>query len=92
MLARQRHGPATARRRPAQREQHPPVQSLADRLIRSPGGAAIGYTLEGVVAHNDRNYEILAIAAFEHVLELDPELRVSCPCPARSSGATSPTT
>ena len=53
----------------------PQLLALADRLIQSPGGAAIGYTLEGVVAHNDRNYE-RAITAFEHVLELDPELRV----------------
>ena len=53
----------------------PQLETLADRLIRSPGGAAIGYTLRGVVAHNDRNYE-QAVAAFEHVLELDPELRV----------------
>ena len=53
----------------------PQLESLADRLIQSPGGAAIGYTLQGVVAHNDRNYE-RAVTAFEHVLELDPELRV----------------
>jgi tetratricopeptide (TPR) repeat protein len=53
----------------------PQLETLADRLIQSPGGAAIGYTLQGVVAHNDRNYE-RAVSAFEHVLALDPELRV----------------
>ena len=30
----------------------PQLEALAERLIRSPGGAAIGYTLRGVVAHN----------------------------------------
>jgi tetratricopeptide (TPR) repeat protein len=53
----------------------PQLNGLADRLIQSPRGAAIGYTLRGVVAHNDFNYEG-AVAAFERVLELDPELRV----------------
>jgi tetratricopeptide (TPR) repeat protein len=52
----------------------PQLQSLADRLIQSPGGAAIGYTLQGVVAHNDSNYE-QSVTAFEQVLRLDPELR-----------------
>ena len=53
----------------------PQLEALAERLIRSPGGAAIGYTLRGVVAHNDKNREG-AIAAFEHVLEVDPDLRL----------------
>jgi len=53
----------------------PQLLALADRLIYSPGGAAIGYTLDGVVNHNDHNYE-RAIAAFEHVLQLDPELHL----------------
>jgi len=53
----------------------PQLLALADRLIESPGGAAIGYTLEGVVAHNDQNYE-RAVTAFENVLKLDPELHV----------------
>jgi tetratricopeptide (TPR) repeat protein len=33
----------------------PQLESLADRLIRIPSSAAIGYTLRGVVAHNDKN-------------------------------------
>jgi tetratricopeptide (TPR) repeat protein len=53
----------------------PEMLKLADRLIQIPSGAAIGYTLQGVVQHNDKNYE-QAAAAFERVLELDPELRV----------------
>jgi tetratricopeptide (TPR) repeat protein len=53
----------------------PQLESLADRLIRIPNGAAIGYTLRGVVAHNDKNYE-QASASFEKVLELDPDLRL----------------
>ena len=53
----------------------PQLESLADRLIRIPSGAAIGYTLRGVVAHNDKNYE-QASASFEKVLELDPDLRL----------------
>ena len=53
----------------------PQLEALAERLKQSPGGAAIGYTVEGIVAHNDRNYE-RAVAAFKHVLELDPELHV----------------
>ena len=53
----------------------PQLEALAERLIRSPGGAAIGYTLRGVVAHNDKNRDG-AIAAFEHVLKVDPDLRL----------------
>ena len=52
----------------------PQIEALSKRLIRIPGGAAIGYTLQGVVAHNDKNREA-AIAAFEHLLEVDPDLR-----------------
>jgi tetratricopeptide (TPR) repeat protein len=50
------------------------VQKLSERLVRIPSAAAIGYTLRGVVEHNDNNPE-QAVAAFERVLELDPELR-----------------
>jgi tetratricopeptide (TPR) repeat protein len=53
----------------------PQLEALARRLIQTPGGTALGYTLRGVVAHNDRNYEG-AVEAFEHVLQLDPDLRV----------------
>ncbi len=47
---------------------------LADRLGKISGGAAIGQTLRGVVYHNDKNPQ-QAVAAFERVLELDPDLR-----------------
>jgi tetratricopeptide (TPR) repeat protein len=47
---------------------------LADRLGRIPNGAVIGQTLRGVVYHNDKNPQ-QAVAAFERVLDLDPELR-----------------
>jgi tetratricopeptide (TPR) repeat protein len=47
---------------------------LADRLGRIPNGAVIGQTLRGVIYHNDKNPQ-QAVAAFEHVLDLDPELR-----------------
>jgi tetratricopeptide (TPR) repeat protein len=60
----------------------PRLEALAERLIHTPGGAAIGYTLRGVVAHNDRNYAG-AIAAFERVLEVDPDLRLM-PLPSRT--------
>ncbi len=53
----------------------PQLEALAERLIHTPGGAAIGYTLRGVVAHIDKNCEG-AIAAFERVLEVDPDLRL----------------
>jgi tetratricopeptide (TPR) repeat protein len=47
---------------------------LAERLIRIPEGAELGYSLVGVL-----NYEVgeaeLAVAAFEKVLALDPDLR-----------------
>jgi len=60
----------------------PQLEALAERLIHIPGGAAIGYTLRGVVAHNDKNREG-AIAAFERVLEVDPDLRLM-PLPSRT--------
>jgi tetratricopeptide (TPR) repeat protein len=47
---------------------------LAERLNRIAGGAVIGQTLRGVVYHNDSNPQ-QAVAAFERVLELDPQLR-----------------
>jgi tetratricopeptide (TPR) repeat protein len=47
---------------------------LADRLERTANGSVIGATLRAVVHHDDRNPQ-QAVAAFEHVLELDPELR-----------------
>jgi tetratricopeptide (TPR) repeat protein len=46
---------------------------LADRLERTTNGAVIGATLRGVVHHNDKNPQ-KAVAAFERVLEFDPEL------------------
>jgi tetratricopeptide (TPR) repeat protein len=53
----------------------PQLESLANRLIGNPHGVIIGYTLQGAVAHADKNYE-RAVEAFEHVLAQDPELRV----------------
>jgi tetratricopeptide (TPR) repeat protein len=50
------------------------VIKLADRIINIPNGRVIGYTLRGIVYHNDRNPQA-AVLAFERVLELDPELR-----------------
>jgi superkiller protein 3 len=47
---------------------------LADRLDRTTNGAVIGSTLRAVVYHNDEIPQ-QAVAAFERVLELDPELR-----------------
>jgi len=54
---------------------------LAERLSHIASGAVIGSTLRGVVYHNDRNPQ-QAVAAFEHLLELDPELR-EMPLPRR---------
>src|SRR5579883_3062690 len=45
---------------------------LSDRLNRVPGGRVIGEMLRGVVYHNQKNPQ-QAVAAFEKVLELDPE-------------------
>ena len=53
----------------------PELNVLAERLIHNPGGAAIGYTLRGVVAYQNNNHEG-AVAAFEKVLEVDPDLRL----------------
>lgn len=47
---------------------------LADRISGTANGGVIGQTLRGVVYHNDNNPQ-QAVAAFEHVLELDPDLR-----------------
>jgi tetratricopeptide (TPR) repeat protein len=46
---------------------------LADQLDRAPGGEVVGAMLRGVVYHNDSNPQ-QAVAAFERVLQLDPEL------------------
>lgn len=51
------------------------VLRLADRLIAIPEGEAIGYTLRGVIQHNLRNREE-SVEAFEHVLKIDPDLRI----------------
>ncbi len=59
----------------------PQLLGLADRLIKIPGGAPIGHTLRGAVAHVERDREI-AVAAFDHVLEVDPELKLM-PLPRR---------
>jgi tetratricopeptide (TPR) repeat protein len=49
---------------------------LAERLIRIPKGAVLGHTLAAVL-----NYDLgepeLAVAAFERVLALDPDLRTT---------------
>lgn len=50
-----------------------PLLKLADQLDRAPGGEVVGAMLRGVAYHNDRNPQ-QAVAAFERVLELDPEL------------------
>ena len=52
----------------------PQLLELADRLTRVPAGEVIGAMLRGTVYHNDQNPQ-MAVAAFERVLELDPELR-----------------
>jgi tetratricopeptide (TPR) repeat protein len=46
---------------------------LADRLDRVRGGEVVGAMLRGTVYHNDENPQ-RAVASFERVLELDPEL------------------
>jgi tetratricopeptide (TPR) repeat protein len=51
------------------------VLRQADRLVRIPEGAPIGYTLRGTIEHNRKNRGE-AVAAFERVLEIDPDLRV----------------
>jgi tetratricopeptide (TPR) repeat protein len=52
----------------------PELLRLAERLTLISHGAVIGQTLRGVVYHNDKNPQ-QAAAAFERVLQLDPELR-----------------
>ncbi len=47
---------------------------LAERLEKVAGGEIIGSTLRAVVYHNDQNPQ-QSVAAFERVLELDPDLR-----------------
>jgi tetratricopeptide (TPR) repeat protein len=59
----------------------PELLKLAERLGHIPGGAVIGQTLRGVVYHNDKNPQ-QAAAAFQQVLELDPQLR-EMPLPRR---------
>lgn len=63
------------------RVNQPALRKLADRLIDLPDGAAIGYTLKGVVYHDDHDWEESA-RAFERVLKLDPTLQ-SMPLPRR---------
>jgi tetratricopeptide (TPR) repeat protein len=46
---------------------------LAERLDQIRGGEVVGALLRGVVYHNQKNHQ-QAVAAFERVLELDPEL------------------
>jgi tetratricopeptide (TPR) repeat protein len=46
---------------------------LAARLEQIRGGEVIGSLLRGVVYHNQKNHQ-QAVAAFERVLELDPQL------------------
>jgi tetratricopeptide (TPR) repeat protein len=53
----------------------PQLEALADRLISSPGGVAMGHTLRGAVAHKEKNREA-AVLAFTHVLKVDPDLRM----------------
>jgi tetratricopeptide (TPR) repeat protein len=55
--------------------------NLADRLSRIPTGAVIGAAMRAVVHHNDKNPQA-AVAAFEQVLALDPNLNDS-PLPRR---------
>ena len=55
--------------------------TLAERLCRIPSGEVIGLALQGIVYHNDKNPQ-QAVASFERVLELDPDLR-AMPLPRR---------
>jgi tetratricopeptide (TPR) repeat protein len=48
--------------------------SYAERLTRVPGGEVDGFAMIAVIHHEQKNSEA-AIAAFEKVLELDPDLR-----------------
>jgi tetratricopeptide (TPR) repeat protein len=47
--------------------------TLAELLSRAPEGRVIGLMLRGVVYHNDHNPQ-QAAAAFERILQLDPDL------------------
>lgn len=59
----------------------PEVLRLAERAIRIPEGAVIGYSLAGVVHHHSK-HPLESVIAFERVLRIDPELRVM-PLPRR---------
>ncbi len=52
----------------------PRLLELADRLSRVPDGEVVGAMLRGTVYHNESNPQ-MAVASFERVLELDPDLR-----------------
>ncbi|QEH35287.1 cellulose synthase subunit BcsC [Aquisphaera giovannonii] len=52
----------------------PQLLALADRLVKVPGGEAMGQTLRGAVAHMEGDREI-AVAAFDRVLAIDPDLK-----------------
>ena len=43
-------------------------------MLATPGGTVVGQTLRAVVYHNDQNHQE-AVAAFEKILDLDPELK-----------------
>jgi tetratricopeptide (TPR) repeat protein len=45
----------------------------AERLTRTPDGKVDGYAMIGAIHHGNRNHEA-AIAAYEKVLEIDPDL------------------
>jgi tetratricopeptide (TPR) repeat protein len=57
------------------------LHELAERISGTPGGAVLGHTLRGVIYHNDQNPQ-RAVISFEHVLQLDPDLR-EMPLPHR---------
>ena len=57
----------------------PLVLELADRLSRIPSEAVAGYTMAGIGHHESKHYT-QAVASFERVLQLDPEL-VDMPLP-----------
>lgn len=52
----------------------PEAIHLAERLSGVPGHEVVGATMVGSYQHNRQEYE-QAVAAFDRVLELDPELR-----------------
>lgn len=57
------------------------VLRIADQLIGLPNGASVGYSLRATV-HHQANEREQAVAAFEKVLEVDPELKLT-PLPRR---------